>query len=112
MDKLAYTLEHHRSSLPWKSFALVDSASKLAQIKSLISLPVHLMAENNIAFIFTGQGAVYNRMGVALLGYSVFRDALESFDRELMLLGCEWSVFGKTETPRIQWEPNIKDLAS
>lgn len=88
MDKLAYTLGHRRSSLPWKSFALVDSASKLAQIKSLISRPVHSREENNIGFIFTGQGAVYNRMGVALLGSPVFRNALESFERKLMLLGA------------------------
>ena len=112
MDKLAYTLEHRRSSLPWKSFALIDSASKLARIKSLISRPVLSRKQNSIGFTFTGQGAVYNRMGLALLAYPVFRDALESFDKQLMLLGCEWSVFGKTETPQTQWKPDINDTAS
>ena len=98
MDKLAYTLERRRSSLPWKAFAIVDSVKKLAVIKGLISRPVRSSEGHSIGLVFTGQGAVYNRMGVALSEYPVFRDTLESFDRELMLLGCKWSVFGKTET--------------
>ena len=111
MDKLAYTLERRRSSLPWKSFAVVDSISKLAVIKDLISRPVRSSEGHNIGLIFTGQGAVYNRMGVALLGYPVFRDTLESFHRELMLLGCEWSVFGKRRRLKLM-EANFDGLAS
>lgn len=112
MDKLAYTLDHRRSSLPWKSFALVDSASKLTRIKDLISRPIRSSEDLSIGFIFTGQGAVYNGMGVALLGYPVFRDTLKSFDRELMRLGCEWSVFGKSlmQTHHIQWRAGINKV--
>lgn len=98
LDKVAYTLERCRSSLPWKSFATVDSASKLPQIKDLIFRPVRSSGGHNVAFAFTGQGAVYNGMGIALLAYPVFEDTLGSFDRELMRLGCEWSVFGKGPT--------------
>ena len=95
VDKVADTLDRCRSSLPWKAFATVDSTSKLPQIRDLISRPVRSGGGHNVAFVFTGQGAVYNGMGIALLAYPVFRDTLESFDRELMRLGCEWSVFGK-----------------
>ena len=98
MDKLAYTLDHCRSSLPWKSFALVDSASKMNRIKDLISRPIRSGEGPSVGFVFTGQGAAYNKMGAALLAYPVFRDTLESFDKELMRLGCEWSVLGKALT--------------
>ena len=98
LDQIAYSLERCRSSLPWKSFAIVESASKLPQIKDLVSRPVRSSGRHNVAFAFTGQGAVYNGMGIALLAYPVFEDTLESFDRELMRLGCEWSVFGKGPT--------------
>ena len=95
VDKVAYTLDRCRSSLPWKTFAAVNSTRKLPNIKDLICKPVRSGGGHNLAFVFTGQGAVYNGMGIALLAYPVFKDTLESFDRELMRLGCEWSVFGK-----------------
>ncbi len=95
MDKVADTLDRCRSSLPWKAVATVDSTSKLPQIRDLISRPVRSGGGHNVAFTFTGQGAVYTGMGIALQPYPVFRDTLEYFDRELMRLGCEWSVFGK-----------------
>ena len=112
MDKLAYTLASRRSSLPWKSFALIDSATQLAGVRSLVSRPIRSSEEHSVGFIFTGQGAVYNRMGIQLLGYPVFRDILESFDRELTRLGCEWSVFGKTDTDYIPWKANINGYTS
>ena len=93
VDNLADTLDRCRSSLPWKAFATVNSTSKLPQIKDLISRPVRSGGDHNVALAFTGQGAVYNGMGIALLAYPVFRDTLDSFDRELTRLGCEWSVF-------------------
>ena len=94
LAKVAWTLACRRSSLTWKSFAIVNSMSDLLRIKDLISPPVR-SGGRSVGLIFTGQGAVYNGMGRALLVYPVFRDALEAFDRELLRLGCQWSVFGE-----------------
>ena len=30
-----------------------------------------------------------------LLAYTIFKETLDSFDRELIGMGCEWSVLGK-----------------
>ena len=90
VDKVADTLDRCRRSLPWKAFATVDSTSKLSQIKDLIFRPVRSGGCHNVAFAFAGQGAVYNGMGIALLAYSIFRNTLETFDREMMRLECEW----------------------
>ena len=98
LDKLAHTLDSRRSSLSWKSFAIVDRLSKLTQISDLISSPTQSSKEFAVGLVFTGQGAVYNRMGTALMVYPVFANTLSSFDRELKHLGCEWSVTGKIQS--------------
>ena len=98
LDKLAYTLGSRRSSLPWKSFAIVDRLSKLTQINDLISQPTQSGKGLGVGFVFTGQGTVYNRMAITLMAYPVFANTLSSFDRELKQLGCEWSAIGKAQT--------------
>ena len=95
MDKVAYKLDPCRRSLPWTAFATIDSTSKLSRIEDLISHPVWSGGGQTLPFGFTGQGAVYNGMGIVLLAYPIFKEILESFDGELMGMGCEWSVLGK-----------------
>ncbi|KAL9059556.1 MAG: hypothetical protein Q9206_001431, partial [Seirophora lacunosa] len=93
MRGLANTLACHRSSLPWKSFAVADSVSALVGIKDRVSKPIRSSEKRAICFIFTGQGAQYNGMGMKLMIYPVFRQSLEAFDKALLELGCEWSIF-------------------
>ena len=95
VNEVTYTPHRCRSSLPWKAFATVDSASKLTQINDLISRPVRSGGGHKLAFAFTGQGPVYNGMGLALSAFPLFKDALEAFDREVMRRGCEWSSLVK-----------------
>ncbi|KAL8786450.1 MAG: hypothetical protein Q9213_002766 [Squamulea squamosa] len=90
---LAYTLSAHRSSLPWKSFTIADSLASLAAVRHRLSTPKQHSKILGIGFIFTGQGAQYKGMGADLMTFPVFRQTLDAFDRELFLLGCEWSIF-------------------
>ena len=84
MDKVAYTPDRCRSSLPWKTFVTIDSTSKLSRIEDFISHPVRSGGGQTLPFAFTGQGAVYNGIGIVLLAYPMFKEILETFDRELM----------------------------
>lgn len=90
--RLAYTLSTRRSSLPWKSFALVESAHSLASLKQSLSMPVQVDQRGGVAFIFTGQGAQYRNMGAQLLAHPVFSGTIKNFDRHLAMLGCTWST--------------------
>ena len=94
LEDLSYTLAFRRSSLPWKSFAVVDSVAALANLKALLLPPVRSSEKLGIGFVFTGQGAQYKEMGMGLLIYPVFANALRAFDVSLREFGCEWSVFG------------------
>ena len=95
MRDLAHTLAFHRSSLQWKSYAVSSSVSMLVKIKDRMSKPLQSKRQRGIGFVFTGQGAQYNGMGAALMAYPIFRDTLNSFDKELSALGCPWSMLGQ-----------------
>ena len=95
LDNLAYTLALRRSSLPWRSYAVVDSKSLFGDLKALVSTPVRSSKNREIVFVFTGQGAQYRDMGLELLEYQVFRNTLRSADEEFRGMGSPWSLFGK-----------------
>lgn len=94
LEALAYTLALRRTHLPWRSYALVESASTLPDLPDLVSSPVHTGKKLGIAFIFTGQGASYRDIGIDLLSYTIFEKTLRSIDDIYRNLGCEWSIFG------------------
>lgn len=95
LDRLAHTLTTHRTSMPWRSFAVLKNTGSLEEIGSLMSKPSPPAAKQGAkAFIFTGQGAQYRRMGVQLFKHAVFKESIDAFDRELRVLGCSWSVAG------------------
>ena len=92
LRQLSYTLSSRRSTLSWKAYAIVTSVSQARKVKEFVSRPARSPKNHGIGYLFTGQGAQYNGMGMELLAWPVFRDAIELFDRELMNLGCCWSV--------------------
>lgn len=93
---LAYTLDSHRTHLPWRSYALLRSPSELVKLDSHMSSPVRVDADRSprVGFVFSGQGAQWAGMGRELLDYSIFREHLETAERFLKDLGCRWSVIG------------------
>lgn len=95
LDRLAYTLNTRRTSMAWKSFVVLKDIGSLKEIGSLMSKPMRPTAQQGSkAFIFTGQGAQYRRMGVQLFKHPVFKSSIEKFDEELRDLGCTWSATG------------------
>lgn len=94
LDRLAYTLNNRRSSLLWRSFALVKSVTDLQSEGLRLSKPRRMISKPRVAFCFTGQGAQWFAMGRELLSFSVFKDSLEDMDVYLSILGCSWSLLG------------------
>ncbi|KAI1436832.1 putative polyketide synthase [Xylaria sp. CBS 124048] len=100
LSNLAHTLARHRSSLSWRSFALLRSTAELQNLESLMSTPLQVYAEPlHIGFVFTGQGAQWYAMGRELLCYTSFRDDLNRASYFLRSLGCRWSVIDELTKP-------------
>ncbi|KAM0522380.1 hypothetical protein ACHAPE_001969 [Trichoderma viride] len=90
---LAFTLSEKRSRLPWKTLFTASTVSELTQaLEASTPLEVRSNSEPRLAFIFTGQGAQWARMGIELLQYRIFRESVESAERYLRRIGCPWSV--------------------
>lgn len=100
-DALAHTLAARRSHMRWRSFAVAipSSPARLFPAK-----PVRVVSDPSMAWVFTGQGAQYVDMGLELASvYPVFEDTLKRVEEVYGELGCNWSIFGKSE-----WFPTRK----
>lgn len=87
LKALTFTLSARRSMFTWKSFTVAS-----AQSVSQISLPEKAITNPKCAFIFTGQGAQYAKMGQGLNQYTVYTDSLNKSQQILAKLGCDWNV--------------------
>ncbi len=98
LDRLAYTLSARRSLMAWRSFAVVASSSELEcpleVAKLSASTCVRSSRKVGLAFVFTGQGAQYAKMGLELIQYPIFHSTLTRTDAIFHDLGAEWSIFG------------------
>ena len=95
MRNISYTMSQRRSRLPFRSFVIADSIIQLkVQLKK--GIPefdrVSRAAAANLAFIFTGQGAQWARMGEGLLRIAVFSESVARSQEILSNLGCPWNV--------------------
>ena len=96
LGNLAYTLDSHRSRLPWRWYAVLGQTDDLKDIRSRASPVSRARTETpRVGFVFSGQGAQRPAMGRELLGYSSYRQELERAGEYLKSLGCPWSVTGK-----------------
>ena len=99
LDSLAYTLGCRRSVFPSRSFVLASSLPELKEafaVKQLSS--TKSTAVPRIAFVFTGQGAQWARMGIELMDYTAFAHSVQEADRYLSEeLQCKWSVLEELE---------------
>ncbi|KAE8150558.1 hypothetical protein BDV25DRAFT_172048 [Aspergillus avenaceus] len=94
LDQLAYTLGTGRSIMSWRTFAVVDSVDGNGHSNQLTPIvPIRAPSEKlSIAFIFTGQGAQYARMGLGLLQYPIFELSLRTSDQNFASFGANWSI--------------------
>ncbi|KAF3905358.1 hypothetical protein AA313_de0209816 [Arthrobotrys entomopaga] len=90
--RLAFTLEKCRSSLAWRSCAIVNSFQSLTNLGKQVSTPRRASANPRLALAFTGQGAQYPRMGIELLKYDVFAQSIDRSAKYLKSFGCSWDL--------------------
>lgn len=95
LNNLAFTLNTRRTNLPWKSFVVIKSALDLERLDVVMSKPVKSLTSNpKLAFVFTGQGSQWFRMGYELRVYPTFLNSLLRSQSYLKTLGCEWCLMG------------------
>jgi acyl transferase domain-containing protein len=93
LEDIAYTLGSRRSTLPWKSYAIVTSLSDFEGLERTASTPVRSKnTPPRLGFLFSGQGGQWYDMGRGLLAYSTFKATVQELDFYLAELGCPWSL--------------------
>ncbi|KAI8633019.1 hypothetical protein F5Y19DRAFT_490219 [Xylariaceae sp. FL1651] len=108
LDQLAYTLAARRTLFSWRTYAILATSRSVTangeqqvgdETTSLVtSTPIQASTEQTgSAFIFTGQGAQYPRMGLELLQYPAFKESIIRSNHALTRIGCEWSVINSLE---------------
>lgn len=105
LDDLAYTLATRRSHMLWRAFAIVPSGSQTQESSLPVVKPIRSSTEAGIAFVFTGQGAQYAKMGADLLEYPLFETTLRRIDEIYTILGCTWSIFGTLRAIGSRYKP-------
>ncbi|RJE22580.1 polyketide synthase [Aspergillus sclerotialis] len=96
LDQLAFTLSSRRSQMLWRAFAVITDAGVNQEAKTLSPVkPIRSSTDTGIAFVFTGQGAQYIRMGLDLICYQTFAQTLREIDSVYARLGCAWSIFNE-----------------
>lgn len=103
VDRLAYTLAHGRSTLPFRTFCVAQEPKDLDKSAWPIFKPVP--GTNRAVFVFTGQGAQWPRMGAELLKTSrEFREDIKYMDGALKRLlkpahRPKWTLSGEILRP-------------
>ncbi|KAL9618384.1 MAG: hypothetical protein Q9160_006892 [Pyrenula sp. 1 TL-2023] len=92
LDRLAYTLNDRRSALTWRSCVVAESLKDLQRSGWKLPKAVRSITQPRLAFVFSGQGAQWARMGRELLAYDIFRKTLDEANAYFLRLGCRWSV--------------------
>ncbi|BCS16170.1 polyketide synthase [Aspergillus luchuensis] len=98
LPDVAHTMATRRSQLPFRSFAVVDSLAELRDVMAA-GLPTFPRAsrknQTHLAFVFTGQGAQWPRMGVQLLTNPVFAASIERSQQVLWNFDCPWDLLAE-----------------
>jgi zearalenone synthase (highly reducing iterative type I polyketide synthase) len=108
LDRLAYTLSNRRSKFSWKASVTATTIAGLQEALSTANSAVIKRTPDSarLAFVFTGQGAQWAKMGMELMSYPVFSDSVHEADNYLRThLGSEWSVI--TELQRDKSDSNV-----
>ena len=99
---LAHTLGTRRSSLPYRGYILATQTNANAQFTIKTPLSHSASPTLPLAYIFTGQGAQWPRMGEELLRrFAAYRNTVEDLDSYLARLPHPptWSLRGRSSNP-------------
>jgi len=92
-DNLAFTLASRRSALDHRTFVVSNSIIDLnVQLKGRLPALRRTAKNNNVFYIFTGQGAQWATMGKELITHRAYAQSLETSQTSLDMLGCTWSL--------------------
>ncbi|KAI1467861.1 uncharacterized protein F4812DRAFT_471220 [Daldinia caldariorum] len=117
---VAYTLSAKRSNLPYRAVRIV-SRERLApgllngdSKTDVHTSSSHRQSQNpaNVAFVFTGQGAQWHKMGSQLFEYGVFRAAIEHLDDVLRSLPTPLSAWSIADVLKGNCGPAIIQIPS
>lgn len=93
---VAYTLTAKRTKHPWRSYAVAGNSEDLESLEKWTAKPTKANDEpGSVAFVFTGQGAQYPRMGYELLAFPFFQSRLTELEEILHGLGYGCSLRGR-----------------
>lgn len=84
--------------MDWRAAVVATSGQSLRQMLSQGLQANRIPTQTSLAFVFTGQGAQWARMGLGLMHYPAFQQSLKSADAYLKKLGSDWSVLGEFDT--------------
>ncbi|KAK0118205.1 hypothetical protein ONS95_012509 [Cadophora gregata] len=93
LSNLAFTLNSRRSALDHRTFIVSKTVSELStQLQQPLPKLRRVAKNNNMFFVFTGQGAQWPSMGRELYKIPIYRQSLARSQSELEKIGCEWSL--------------------
>lgn len=110
---LAYTLSCRRSLLQWRTSISASSHGELYAALDRDALRMVKASNNNqVAFLFTGQGAQWHAMGRELISrYAVFKESLNASSRILKQLGAEWDLIEELMQDKLSSKVNQSEIS-
>ena len=105
LHNLVYTLDRKRTSMAWRSFAIIGSLVDLQRIDEIASSAQMAVSKPALCLVFTGQGAQWPGMGRELILFPVYERSLRNAELYLTELGCPWLL--REEISRQEESSNI-----
>lgn len=90
LHNLVYTLDRKRTSMAWRSFAIIGSLVDLQRIDEIASSAQMAVSKPALCLVFTGQGAQWPGMGRELVVFPVYEKSLRDAELYLTEIGCPW----------------------